>query len=244
MIYLNASKGLGDAIHLRAIVLHLLGRDEITVFTSWPDLFDDVAVTVRPLAAITDEEVLRSAAYPFKLNVPRGMSQFEMCCVQAGIDEPVALRLNRAVRNVALVAGIRSKAAGRPVLVYQPPKLACSAEQRQIQPSPQAFRDFVASKADHFRVRVGDPRYVEVGFESECELDLCGRTSVSDVLDVGTAADLFFSEPSYLTIMAEALERPYVCMFTRRAQHSQSRRIRNLTPERIFVKLGTAVYDE
>lgn len=45
MIRLNAPKGLGDAIHVRAVVIHLLRQGElVTVFTRWPEVFADLDI--------------------------------------------------------------------------------------------------------------------------------------------------------------------------------------------------------
>lgn len=247
MIELDGSRGLGDALYVRAVALHLLDkREQVTVFTRWPDVFSGLPVTLQPLTAYTGREDLHHvvSCLHCRLGAVKMLDKFTLACLQAGLDEPIPLRMDWKPLNNALLESIRAKAAGRPIFLYQPPKISGSDEQRDQEPSEGDFCRVVDENAGRFRIKVGHAKYVREYGGSE--LDLFGKLSVTDALDVCTIADLFFSTPSYLGIMAEALDRPHVCMFTRRAQVSPWVRTRSLTPLRFFHKphLGTAIYDE
>lgn len=248
MFELDGSRGLGDALYVRAVALYLLERGEkLAIFTQWPDVFTDLAVTVRPLTAYTGREDLHHVVSCLHCRVcpVKVMDKFTLSCRQAGIEDDVPLRVDWRPRNPALVERIRRKAGGRPVLLYQPPKIAGSDEQREQEPSREAFCRVIDHYAGtHYRVKTGHGKYVH-GYGA-CEMDLFGKLTVTDALDLCTVADLSFSTPSFLGIMAEAQDKPHLCMFTRRAAVSPYVRARNLTPARFFHKpeLGTAIYDE
>lgn len=247
MIQLRASKGLGDAIYMRAIALHLRDRGEsVEVFTAWPDVFSDLGVPVRALAHASGEEDWRYAKPCLHCRIVSGMDAFSMACLQAGVDGPVALRIGWSVRNVALADKVRSAAGGRPVLVYQPPKLARNLNETLSRPRAEAYREALASVArGHFVIRLGHPSYTEAT-RLACDLDLFGSVSVTDAIDVCAIADHIFCEPSYMLAAAEALEKPYTCVFSRRAVDSGRTYISNLTPTRLCHKprLMTAIFDE
>lgn len=244
MFVVMAAKGLGDAIHMRALVRHVMAREPVTVFTGWPDVFADLPISVKPLKARTGEEDIRHCNSCLHCRLPetRITSLFEMACRQAGVSEPVELRIDWRVMNRGLVDTIRIEAGSRKVLVYQPPKIVRTA--RELRPKTEAFLGYLERQAGCYRVKVGHAGAVQEMPEAPAELDLFGKTSVTDLLDIGSAADAFFSEPSYLPILAEAMGKPYACLFTHRAAQAGDSRVRNLTPERLFhTALGTAIYD-
>lgn len=246
MKYLNAAKGLGDAIYLRAVVLHLLAQGEtLTVVTGWPDVFSDLPVTVKPLSSATGDEDWHHAKPCLHCRIITDVDQFAMACRQAGITEPVELRMNWRVKNTDLVARIKREAAGRKVFVYQPLKKASNVNQDLARPQWGAFRKVVEKHADHFRVRLGHPAHLD-DTPAPCELDLFGKTSVTDAFDIATIADVFFGEPCYLFILAQAMNKPSISMFSGRGADSGRHRIVNFSPERLFHKrhLTSAIYDD
>ncbi len=248
VIQINASKGLGDAIYLRVIAAHLREQgEEVCVFTSWPEVFDGLDVRLRPLAELKPDISDRQAFYCLfcRIKAVRVMDQFSIACAQAGIDEPIPLRLRWTPKNVPLLTRIKQAAGNKKILVYQPPKLASNEDHATIRPDIDAFLSRLDSFADWFRVKIGSPRFVQA-CESPCELDLFGKTTVSDALDVCTIGDMAYSDESYLRIVFEALDKPFVVMYSRRVMASPNPRVRNVLPERTINKrhLATAVFDD
>lgn len=247
MIWLNSPKGLGDAIHVRAVVLHLLKQgEEITVFTLWPDVFDNLPVSVRPADEAKQHLDLTSARACVQCMVPhiRGLSQFRNVCLQAGILEPIDLDIEWSARNSPLLDGVLSK-ADRPILIFQPLKRVNNEEDELRRPNVDAFDRLIAGHEDHFTVRIGHPQFVE-DMPIACDLDLFGKLSVTDAIDLVTIADLVCSEPSYLGILAQAFDKKLECLFSARGLRSKVKSVAGATPERLFHKKQktTAIYDE
>lgn len=213
LIHIAGPKGLGDAIYIRAIALHLIGQGKrVAVSTHWPDVFLGVPVSIVPLNG-NEMQVGFSLRHPGGGSYPdtAGLSQFDIWCRRAGIAEPVKLELRWPVQNRNLVRLIRRKAAGRKILVYQPRK-----KDNPLSPRRNPFYAWVRERSDCYRVRVGHPQFVE-GAVSDCEMDLVGQTGVTDIFDVATVADLFFGDLCYLGIVADALEKRSVCMLSSEA---------------------------
>lgn len=249
MINLNGSKGLGDALYVRAVARHLVNRNkDVTVFTRWPVVFDGMPLTIRPLEARNDAEDLRHVIYcsHCRVNEPQSLNFFTLACKQAGIVEQVELYIDWQVKSRKLVDTIRDKARGRRVFVYQSPKRANSAEEASLRPHRSAFNSFVANHGDCFRVKLGHSSSVDIDASVPCDLDLFDKTTVQEALDVCASADLLFSDPSFVTVMGEAMGKRFTAMLSRRAAESPSLRARSATPERLFHNkhLMTVVYDE
>lgn len=243
MIHINAPRGLGDALHLRAIVLHLLSKGEdVTVFTQWPEVFSDVDVQTLPPDEAVKYPDLFSARACFQCLLPqvRKLSQFRNACLQAGVFEPIELNIQWNVRNSALIDEIK----GKRVLAYQPLKRAKNANDALLRPDRGVLRRLVSERSDCFRVRVGHPEYAEDD-DIVCELDLFGKTTISDVIDLVSVCELTISEPSFLSILAQCFDKRFVCLFSRTASQSSVKKVAGVTPERILEKphLATVVYD-
>ena len=243
---LNASKGLGDALYLRAVVLHLLKRgEEITVFTQWREVFEDLPIIVKSNHEATGGEDWHHAkpCLHCRMESMQGLDQFAMCALQAGIREPVELRLDWRPKS-GLAESVKHQASGKPILLFQPFKKAKNANEALMRPESSALASQLADSS-HFRVKLGHPAHLSEEY-FPCELDLFGKTSVREALDLCTIADLIVSETSYLTVAAQAMDKPFVCIFSSKGRDSGRHRIMNIKPSRIFHKpaLGTALYDE
>jgi hypothetical protein len=223
--------------------MHFLDRRAaVSVITTRPEVFADLDVTTKPWTdELRQSTMLRRVSFSLRRRAENGVSQFDLCCRNAGIVEPVKLDMRWRPENRALCSRVRRAAGGRKILVYQPLKVA---NRTMLSPRDDYFARWIAARSDCYRVKIGHPLFTAEHEPLPCELDLVGKTSVHDVFDLGTAGDLFFGELSYLPIMAQAMGKQFVCMFSRAAAEDEA--WRHLTPERMFKKphFGCAVYDE
>jgi len=244
---LNAPKGLGDAICLRAVALHLVERGEpVQLFTPWPDVFAGLPVIACPPSEIDDDTDLRHvAACSCRIERVQALDMFTNAKQRAGVPD-AEFRIDWRIQNKALVLDLKRRAEGRPILVFQPVKRANTPAQAMVRPNADAFGQLIAKQRECFRVKVGHPSFVDDDAHVPCEFDLFGKTSVSDVLDVVSAADRVFSEPCFLALAAQAMNKHLVCMFSTRALASDNPRVGNMRPQRIFHKprLCMAVWDD
>lgn len=250
MIHVSAAKGLGDAIYLRAIVLQMLDRgDEVTVHTTWPDVFLGLPVKLK---AQRDEIPgadwhLATACLRCRLQITQSLDQFRMAAMQAGLENPGAPELRWKVTDLAWLEGIKRASGGRPIMLYQPLKRSHNEVGRLLRPDVGAFAARVSSFRDEFyRIKVGHPDFLEDDPRLECEMNLFGKTSVAPLIDLATIAEQIFCEVSALLGLAQCLRKRVVCMFSRKASESPYHYPRNVNPLRMFAlpDLAQAVYDE
>lgn len=247
MIHLTCAKGLGDAIYMRAIVLFLTGQGErVRVYTRWPQVFRDTSAELAAPSEITGEVDIRHAAACVGCRHPtvRPLDMFTRECLRAGLGRAVPLQMSWRVTDAAIVERVRSAARGRPVLIYQPLKRAENYEQRLMRPDAEAYRAGLLA-GRYFRVKLGSPASCDDD-GLPCDLDLFGQTSVEQAFDVATIAERIYCEPSYLAILAEAMDKPYTCMFARAGLDAPLTRVSTMRPEFLFHKphLATAVFDQ
>lgn len=242
--------GLGDTVYMRAVVLHLLKRGEkLKVFTRYPDMFADLPLEVAPEQTKGKQDAdVRVVGYSAKERQPPGVDIFQRTCRNTGIAERVELRIDWKVRNTKLLDKIKRDANGRRIFVYQPLKAVNDKKPWSplTKPRREAFVKVLERHADFYRVKLGHPPSVPEDKDMPCELDLWGRAFIFDTFDVLSIADLCFSQPSFINAAAEALDKNYICMFSRAALNSSYVRVSSTTPESLFHKkhLATAVYDD
>lgn len=229
---LHAPKGLGDAVYLRAVARHLVLRGHrVEVATPWPGIFDDLPVFVRRHSEGSGE-FRHVAMCSCRIAHVQAMDHFTNACRRAGIDEQVDLEIGWRVRNTALVERVKRRAGDRPILIYQPIKIARNDDQRALRPSPDALYGEI--DPEMFRVKLGHPSFVNDCPEAPCDLSLFGETSATDLFDLATVADRIVSEVCYLIPLAQALRKPLTAVFSKKAMESPNIRISMLNPRRLL----------
>lgn len=233
MIDLIGPRGLGDAIFVRAVAMRWLELGQpVTVFTLWPEVFDGIDVTVKNPTERTGDENIHHCVGCSHCRLPDVLpvSMFRRICHQSGLFEPFDFKIDWKVKSPDMVNKIKRRSNGRKILIYQPPKVANGFEQELFNPSPEDFIQYLEDHSDFYRIKVGHPLTAHEFIDAPCELDLFGKTSVSDVFDIATICDLFFSQVCYLVTLGEAMDKKVACMFTRRQLEANAVRIRQLTP--------------
>lgn len=94
--------------------------------------------------------------------------------------------------------------------------------------------------------------FVQIGLKREqyeikgIDLDLVGKTSDCDTLDIATVADCFIGQNGYIIPLAESQSKPLFVVYSRKGLQSGDPLISNTKPEKILSKptSGWAVDDE
>jgi hypothetical protein len=235
--------GLGDSLYVQAIVRHLLkqGRDDLIVGTNYPEVFSQLDVETRPLIKAIGKIV---AHYTSRKGVP-GTSQFEDCCIRAGIEGPVELVLDWKPVNKVLISKLKSH--GRPILLVSMPRSPMGRDDgfaHELMPKKEAYQAVLDMLKPHFLlVQVGSGKAM---FNLQgIDVDLADKTTVSDLIDIASVSDGLFGTCSFLIPLAESLDKPGLFLWSRRGLNSKNVFIRTITPEKVLHKhTSLAVIDD
>lgn len=219
---------MGDALYVQAIARHLVNRGErLRVCTAWPDVF-------RPLGNKVEIEGFRRtniqvlAHYSIRKRFP-DTTQFQDCCITAGIQEPVELKLDWTVRNRALVDSLQ-----KPFVCVQLPRNPMGRTDgfgKELLPDCRKIQVAIdAVKSKVVQIGSGEPLYRFTGID----VDLAGKTSVSDMLDVASAASGFIGYPSFILPLAESFGKPVMVVFARRGLNSRTPYVAQITPKKLL----------
>lgn len=245
MIRIRGGAGLGDAIYIQSVARHFTEQGQrVEACCDWPDVFSPLgdAVTVSPFRRT---DIDRLAHYSLRRGVV-GTTQFEDCCIQAGIRGRIPLQLDWVPRNHSLIDRLRRD--GRPIIVVQMPRAPfgrtdgygaellpdCFAIQRAI--------DKLSERAFLVQVGNGKPLYRFV----RVDLDLANRTSVKDLLDLASVCDGFLGYPSFFIPLSEAMNKRSLLVWSRRGFDSPHEPVRLMTPQKLLHRpeLASVVMDD
>lgn len=236
MISLRGGSGLGDSLYIQAVARHFARQGHrVEVASDWPDVFRPLLngrVTVSPFRR---ENITHIAHYTARKAVA-GTSQFEDCCLQAKIAEPVELKLDWTVTDAQFVREIKDRAAGRPVVAVQLPRQPMNRKDglgRELLPDCRALQDILdALRERAFLVQVGQGKPLH-NFEG-IELDLANRTTVMQLIDSIQASHACLGYVSFMIPLAESLGKPVLAVWSRRGLRSPTPFIAQITPEKIL----------
>lgn len=242
---IRCGRGFGDSLYLQSVVRHLLekGSTRLRVKSDWPDVFLPLGhrVEVVPFARSNCDLL---AHYSMRKGFA-GTTQFQDCCISAGIKGPVDMRLDWTVTKPGLVDMVRKP--GKPVLVVQLPRTPMGRTDgfgATLLPDCRAIQRLIdQAKEDHTVVQIGagEPLFRFKGLD----IDLANKTSVAETIDVASAADRFMGYVSFLVPLAESFGKPAVFVWSRRGLQDKHQYVRQITPQKILhAPTSTAVMDE
>lgn len=241
---IRSGRGLGDNLYMQSIVRHLVDKGErLEVCTDWPDVFRPLgkSIELSPHRRLGVTIVSHYTARKAVLET----TQFEDCCINAGLREPVDLCLDWPPIGSFLPS--RLKSMGKPIVVVQMPREPFGrADGYGMELLPrievlQAALDLICSRAVTVLIGAGEAK----GNLSGVTIDLTNRTSVCDVLDLAGCADAFLGYCSFLVPLAESFSRRALLVWSRRGLQSSNDYIRTITPRKILHRQSSrAVIDD
>jgi hypothetical protein len=233
---IRGGMGLGDALYVQSVARHLVKKGiSLRVHTAWPDVFRSLYpdAKVAPFCR-TGIDIL--AHYPSRKKIS-GTTQFEDCCISAGIREPVELRLDWEPTNLSLIYSLQTY--GKPIVFVQLPRAPMGRTDgfgkellpdcRSIQHAIDAIRD----RALIVQIGSGKPLHRFSGID----VDLADQTSITDLLDIATVASAFIGYVSFIVPLAESLDKPALLVWSRRGLVFPAPvYVREITPKKILHK--------
>lgn len=230
---IRSGMGLGDSLYLQPVVRHLVNQGQrLEVCSEWPDVFRPLGDKVR-IDRFSRQNIQILAHYSLRKG-RTDTNQFEDCCLQAGIKEPVEFRLDWQPVNHGLIASVRR--SWKPILCVQLPRNPMGRTDgfgKELMPDCRVIQQAIDKLRERYfvvQVGAGKPIYEFAGID----LDLANKTSVSDLIDVAYASDLFLGYCSFMVPLAESLSKPAVLVWSRKGLKSSQPFIRRITPKKIL----------
>ncbi len=240
---IRGGMGLGDALYVQSVARHLIEKGEsLRVHSAWPDVFRPLGDRARVVPFSRNVQIL--AHYPSRKRFTE-TTQFEDCCITAGIKEKVDLRLDWQATNHDLLAYLKDQ--GLPIVLVQLPRAPMDRKDgfgAELLPKCAAIQtaiDRLKGRALIVQVGSGKSLYPFNGID----VDLANKTTVADLFDIATVASGFLGYVSFIVPLAESLNKPALLIWSRRGLKSGHLYVRQITPEKVLHKPSSRhVFDD
>lgn len=226
---IRGGRGLGDALYIRPIADHFLRRGEqVKVLCSYPGVFTGTAAVVEPFMRVRTDVV---AHYVDGKRNP-STTMWQDVCACAGVSAD--MRINWTVQNQRLIADLRAKAAGRRIVVVvggRRPMDRADGFGIELLPKQQAFDAALGMLSDCLLVQVGKNEQL---YPLKTEVNLNGKTSITDLMDIGAVCDGVVGQCSFAVPLAEVFDKPFLLLWGARVSASPHPFIAVMTPQKVM----------
>lgn len=233
-ISVRGGMGLGDSLYLQSVCRYLVEKGhKVMACSKWPDVFRPLEENVL-IAPFTRLGIDKLVHYSLRKPV-KGTTQFQDCCIQAGISEEVDLRIDWTVTDSELVNVVQELAEGRQIVCVQLPRPPMDRKDgfgKELLPDCRVIQRLIDEQKDAFIVQIGagTPLFRFHGID----LDLANKTTVAQLLDIASIADRFIGYVSFLVPLAESLKKPALIVWSSRGLKAPQAYIRQITPEKVI----------
>lgn len=231
---IRGGRGIGDSLYVQAIARHLINRDgnKLKVCSDWPDIFRPLG-NMAKVVPFTRLGIDILAHYSLRKK-HKETTQFKDCCLQAGINEPVDLKLDWTPHDLDLIASLGDK----PIVLVQMPRNPMGRTDgfgKELMPDCRVIQkiiNHVKGRATIVQIGAGAPLFRFEGID----IDLANKTSLRDLLDVASVADGFLGYCSFIVPLAESFDKPGLFVWSRKGLNVNQPYIKAITPQKILEK--------
>ena len=229
---IRGGRGLGDSIYLRPIAEHFIRAGwRVVVMSDYADVFLGSGAGVEPFGR---RDINVHAHYTLGKSNPM-TNQWQDVCASAGV-KGVPLSFAWSGRNTALIAGVKSEAAGRPIVLVhggREPMERADKFGAELLPRREAFDAVLAEMRDCFTVQIGKAEQL---YPLATNVNLNGGTTVSDLLDLACVCDGVVAQCSFAIPLAEVFDKPLLVVWAAAGLASRQPYIRTIAPFKVLSK--------
>lgn len=243
-VAIRGAAGFGDSVYLLPIVEWLAKKydnpSNVTICSKHPDIFKHLGVTTEPFRR-TNINVC--ATYAHNRHSPR--NQYDDILKYGNLPH-IEFKIDWKVTNTELLDKIKEEANGRKICVLPSATRPFNNDENKfadVMPDNRVLQILLDRyKEELFIIKVGqgDQLYEY----KNIDLDLHGQTSCTDILDIGTIADILLGQPSYLVPIAQIFKKRLFCILSRKMINSKNPTLRMLKPHKYkMLKTDVVLWD-
>jgi hypothetical protein len=228
-VRIRGGRGLGDALYIRPVAEEFVRRGRrVTVLSDYRDVFLGAGVALERFSRLGADVV---AHYTHGKSNP-ATTQWQDVCALSGVDVP--LRFTWNVQNADLVKDVKRQAGKRPIVLVHAGRIPMERTDgfgMELMPTRAAVAAALRAFRDCFLVAVGKARQL---YGLPVALDLNGKTSVADLLDLASICQAVVAQCSFAIPMAEALGKPLLAVWGAGYVQAEHPFIRQTSPTKVF----------
>jgi hypothetical protein len=230
---IRGASGFGDAIYLYPIVRyysHLF--NPLTVLTDYPAIYDDLHVVTRPFCACVP---VLDCSYVNRKHL-KETNQFQDMLINAEIKETIDFTIPHKQNIKTLFSDSKKKKTCLIVDLYNPMGTKSAAE---LKPDKEKFDATIKQLERKYNLI-----FLTNDDERNAKNRLCfyGKIAFSYLCDLFQNSDLIFCQVGWPLVLAEALDKKCLLLFSHQGTRSKNNFINSITPEKVITKKSTTYF--
>jgi hypothetical protein len=237
---IKCASGFGDAIYAYPIVRHLIesGKEEhITVMTDYHQIYDCAPFKDKLSFLRHSKDFAQYKISYCGRKYKAGTSQFQDVCMAAEVPTDLDFSIDWEIQNQDLINTIKKLARRKeaPIcLISAPFKPFGRVDEFGVELTVNFKRmdDLIRRNRDkYFFVQVckNVPEYAL----NNIDLNLAGKTTISDVLDIMSISDCSMGQIGHILPLSEVFKVPCLLFFSRKGLNCENRFISSITYDKI-----------
>lgn len=240
MLHIKGESGLGDSIYLYPIVKSYLDNvtEPIAVYSNYPEVFQDLKCLVLPFSKNRDDEAKIFSYLPNKSNSETTILEdiTASCSYQINFHKEHKIKNHDLIKNI-----LRNKTNNKKICIirYIEPRHN-NKRIDNLDCDPNIINRFISEfQKDYYFVGIGTSNYHNI----TCDMDLMGKTSVSDLFDLVFISDLVIAQVGYTVPLCELIHKNNIAIFPQKWQTANPF-LKTITPNKICGKYTSCIYDD
>ncbi|MBI3150073.1 MAG: hypothetical protein HYZ17_16335 [Betaproteobacteria bacterium] len=229
---IRSGSGLGDSIYLRPVVDYYVRKGhQVVAMSNFPDIFIGSGAKVEPFTRNNTNVLAHYTAGKARA----GTNQWQDICHSARVGD-LPLSFKWEIQRPELVRDLKAMARGKPIIMINGGRHPMGRKDGfgdEMLPRRAAFDAALAALGDCFTIEVGQGAEL---YPLTADVDLADRTSVADLLDIAAIASGLVGQCSFMIPLAEAFDKPLLCVWAAKGLISKTEFIRLCTPQKILSK--------
>lgn len=237
---IRGGSGLGDSIYIRPIAEYFISiGEQVVVCSDYADIFKGSGAKVEGFRRDRVDVV----AHYVNGKSDQTTNQWQDICKSAKVSAPMHFEWD--LQNNTLVKDLQEKADGRPIILVHGGRVPMGRTDgfgMELLPNKKVFNDVLSEFDDCFLVLVGKG---EQSYKLNVDIDLNGKTSVSDIFDIAKISRAVVGQCSFAIPLAECLGKPLLAIWSSAAANSNHAYIKTITPKKILSKSSSKyIFDD
>jgi hypothetical protein len=239
---IKCASGFGDSLYMYPIVKYLIesGQEEsIIVMTDYADIYKCASFKDK-LSFVKHSKDMAQYKISYCGNKYKlGTSQFQDVCLAAGVPTHTDFTIDWKIRNTELINNIRKLSSNKKKVCFisAPFKPFGRVDEfgKELTINYKRMDDLIArNKDDYFFIQVckNIPEYQL----NNIDLNLAGKTSISDVLDIMSISDRSMGQIGHILPLSEVFDTKCLLFFSRKGLQCENRFISSIKYEKVVHK--------
>ena len=231
---IRGPSGLGDAMYMAVIGKYYTEKgNDVEICTKWADLYRVLGLRTLPHQKAFGD--IQASYGGRKKNTDT--NQYQDLCIASGIKDYPVFKIEWPVQSPALIKMIRKESENKKICIVGAPYKPFGRDDGfgvELEINYDIFEEIMKTyNKQIFFILTGTKATRKLNYAN---FDLVDQTSVCDLMDISSIANLFLTQVGHLLPIGECLGKPVACFFSKHGMTCENQFVNTIIPKKVFCR--------